>query len=74
MDKQKQNTEKPQQNSYGYYLFRALKEQKNLIGKKSIILHTLFEGSRSSTSKLDVSLGLVTTGIYGAVAREENYH
>ena len=32
---------------------------------------TLFEGSRSSTSKFDVSLGLVTTGIYGAVAEKE---
>ena len=30
---------------------------------------TLFDGSRSSTSKFDVSLGLFTTGMYGAVAK-----
>jgi hypothetical protein len=58
----------------GIYLFRALKEQKNLIKLvvRFLSLHTLFEGSRSSTSKFDVSLGLLTTGIYGAVARKKN--
>lgn len=39
--------------------------------ERVFVEHTLFEGSRSSTSKFDVSLGLFTTGIYGAVARNQ---
>ncbi len=48
---------------------------KMIIKKLNNVLHTLFDGSRSSTSKLDVSLGLFTTGIYGAgsvLKRETN--
>ena len=44
---------------------------KNETEKDTINSLTLLDGSRSSTSKLDVSLGLVTTGIYGAVASSE---
>jgi hypothetical protein len=57
------------------YLFHCLNQEKSIFKStrmNSISTLTLFEGSKSSTSKFDVSLGLVTTGIYGAVTSNDN--